>query len=110
MEKNLLFAKALPEWDFRYFSEEMALDHSLYVRSGAGNYHNLLFAKARPEPDLRYCSNAAAFDSSEKAIKVVSFQGIYLDVWGDCPLLCALILAFKFEVIPIYLCFGWRML
>ena len=27
--QSLLLAKALPEWDFRYFSKERALDRSL---------------------------------------------------------------------------------
>ena len=44
--QNRLLAKALPEWDFIYFSKDRALDRSLKVTSVN---HKRFFAKARPD-------------------------------------------------------------
>ena len=44
------------------------------------DYHNRLLEKARPDPDFRYVSKSAALESSEKAMYVTNFQGLYLEV------------------------------
>ena len=79
---------------------EAVFAYSLFCRSREVDYHNLLFAKAFPEWDFRYFSNDSALDRSLKAIYVINSQGLYFDVWGDWPWLCAVRRVFKSSVKP----------
>ncbi len=63
-------------------------------------YRSRFRKKALPEADFRYFSNALAVSDDSKVPYQTTYHGLNLEVYGDCPELCAPSRLGKLEVLP----------